>query len=517
MIQRALLSVSDKSGIVALARDLRRAGVEILSTGGTARALREAGIEVRDVSEFTGQAEILHGRVKTLHPRIHGGILARRDIDGDTMASHGLEPIDLVVVNLYPFRETIADPATTAEAAVEQIDIGGPAMLRAAAKNHDWVTLLVDPGDYAGLRAALPDGPDPTERQRLAAKGFRHTAGYDAAVGAYLGALADDTAAAPELPASIELRLQRQQALRYGENPQQHASVYSPGDAPAGGLAAATPLQGKSLSFNNLLDADAALSCVAALGKRPACVIVKHANPCGAAVANDTLTAYAHAADADPTAAFGGIIAFNRPLEADTAGAILERQFCEVLAAPAVTSEARRVLAAKPNIRVLAVPLPAGGEPRLDLRRIDGGYLVQTADPGGEGEDEWRVVTRRQPGEGDFEDMRFAWAVARFVKSNAIVYAGRGRTLGIGAGQMSRVDSARLAARKAADAGLELAGAAMASDAFFPFRDSIDSAAAAGIRLVIQPGGSRRDDEVTAAADEHDLTMVFTGRRHFRH
>ena len=517
MIQRALLSVSDKSGIADLARALRDAGIEILSTGGTARALREAGIDVRDVGEFTGQPEILGGRVKTLHPRIHGGILARRDIDRDTMATHGLEPIDLVVVNLYPFRETIQDPATTAEAAVEQIDIGGPAMLRAAAKNHDWVTLLVDPADYAGLRAALPGGPDQAERRRLAAKGFRHTASYDAAVGAYLGAVGDDTAATPEPPASIELRLRRRQALRYGENPQQHAGVYSAGDAPDGGLAAAEPLQGKPLSFNNLMDADAALACVAALGERPGCVIVKHANPCGAAVADDTLTAYARAADTDPTSAFGGIIAFNRPLQADTAGAILERQFCEVLAAPAVTSDARRVLAAKANVRVLEVALPTGGEPRLDLRRIDGGYLVQTTDPAGEGEDEWRVVTRRQPGEQDFEDMRFAWAVARFVKSNAIVYAGGGRTLGIGAGQMSRVDSARLAARKAADAGLELAGAAMASDAFFPFRDSIDSAAAAGIGLVIQPGGSRRDDEVIAAADEHDMVMVFTGRRHFRH
>ncbi len=510
----ALISVSDKTGVVDLARRLERLGFTLLSTGGTAGLLREAGLDVRGVSEHTGFPEIMDGRVKTLHPRIHGGILGR-DRDREVMAEHGIAPIELLVVNLYPFAETIADPSCTVADAVEQIDIGGPAMVRAAAKNHERVTVLTDSADYPAVMAELEETGQVSAamRLRLAAGAFRHVAAYDGMIAAYLQ---QQVACGPQdspLPAVHAPRFVRRLPLRYGENPHQAAALYALDgpDEPA-----FQQLQGKELSYNNIADTDAALECVMQFEDGPACVIVKHANPCGVARASRPLDAYERAHATDPVSSFGGVIAFNHPLDAETAGAILERQFVEVVAAPAFEENVLALFAAKPNVRVLQAAAPAGA-PRLNYLRVAGGMLIQQHDTGCVQVADCRTVSREQADDDDWRDLLFAWKTVRMVKSNAIVYAAAGRTLGIGAGQMSRVDSARLATWKAAEAGLGLKGAVMASDAFFPFRDSIDTAAQAGIRAVIQPGGSMRDAEVIEAADEHGMIMVFTGMRHFRH
>jgi phosphoribosylaminoimidazolecarboxamide formyltransferase/IMP cyclohydrolase len=514
-IQRALLSVSDKHGIVELGRALAGHGVQLVSTGGTATALRDAGLDVTSVSEVTGFPEIMDGRVKTLHPRVHGGLLGRRDLDANVMAEHGIQAIDLLVVNLYPFEATIAKPGCTDTEAIENIDIGGPAMLRAAAKNHAFVTVVVDPGDYADITRELgaQDGAvSPATRRRLATKAFAHTAVYDAAVWDYL----QRSQGAAELPAELPVGLRRAAVLRYGENPHQRAALYRTPRRVAGSLLDAKQHQGKALSFNNLADADAALECVKAM-TGPACVIVKHANPCGVGLGQDLTEAYEKAYATDPTSAFGGIIACNDVVEGLLARRIVERQFLEVIVAPAFSPQALETLGSKKHIRVLELgtldPTPAG----LRLSSICGGVLVQDQDVAPLAPDALRVVTRREPNTREMDDALFAWRVARFVKSNAIVYCRDGATLGVGAGQMSRVVSAQIAAMKAGDAGLDLKGAAMASDAFFPFRDGIDTAARFGIQTVIQPGGSVRDEEVVAAADEHGIAMIFTGMRHFRH
>jgi phosphoribosylaminoimidazolecarboxamide formyltransferase/IMP cyclohydrolase len=516
-VRRALISVSDKAGIVDLARALAARGVEILSTGGTARLLAEAGVSVREVAAHTGFPEIMDGRVKTLHPKIHGGLLGRRGTDDAVMQQHGIAPIDLLVVNLYPFNETVARADCTREEAVENIDIGGPAMLRAAAKNHAHVAVLVDPSDYARVLAELDAGgvTQPT-RTQLAIKVYAHTARYDAAVAAYLSALQDDGTRAT-FPPVLGLQLHKRQDLRYGENPQQRAALYAEEPPRPGTVAAARQLAGKELSFNNIADADAALECVHSFAA-PACVIVKHANPCGVAEGADLLAAYERAFRTDPTSAFGGIIAFNRELDGATAQAIVARQFVEVILAPRVSAEARAAVAAKPNVRLLE----CGEAPReriaaWDYKRVASGLLVQDRDEATVEAAQLKVVTKRTPDSAQLRDLLFAWRVAKFVKSNAIVYARDLATIGIGAGQMSRVYSAKIAGIKAADEKLEVRGSVMASDAFFPFRDGIDAAAAAGIAAVIQPGGSMRDPEVIAAADEHGMAMVFTGVRHFRH
>ncbi len=516
-VRRALLSVSDKTGVVELARALALRGVEILSTGGTARLLANKGLTVREVSDYTGFPEIMDGRVKTLHPKIHGGLLGRRGMDEAVMALHGIEPIDLLAVNLYPFAETVARPNCRYSEAIENIDIGGPAMLRAAAKNHESVAVAVDPADYGTLIAELDAHQGCTSaptRTRLAAKAFAHTARYDAMVAGYL---ASHQAEQPErFPATLALFYDRAQELRYGENPHQQAALYRDSQA-RGGVAQARMLQGKDLSFNNIADADTAIECVRQFDE-PACVIVKHANPCGVAVAHSLLDAYERAYRTDPTSAFGGIIAFNRRLDADTARAITGRQFVEVIAAPTVEPEAVRALAGKPNVRVLEIgALEPPLAENLEYRTVSGGLLAQTRDQGHVRIGELKVLTRRQPTPEQLADLLFAWRVAKFVKSNAIVYAHDGATVGVGAGQMSRVYSSRIAAMKAADEKLTVEGAVMASDAFFPFRDGIDVAAHYGIQAVIQPGGSRNDAEVIAAADEHGMAMVFTGMRHFRH
>jgi phosphoribosylaminoimidazolecarboxamide formyltransferase / IMP cyclohydrolase len=512
--RRALLSVSDKTAIIELAAGLAGHGVELISTGGTCRLLQEAGIAVTEISAHTGFPELMDGRVKTLHPKIHAGILGRRGQDDGVMAEHGIVPIDLVVVNLYPFEATVSRADCSETDAIENIDIGGPAMLRSAAKNHADVAVVVDPADYPLLLDALAEqgGTDRALRRALAVKAFRHTARYDGMVAAYLGA-------AETLPASLTLSYDKIMDMRYGENPHQQAAFYRevrPGAGRGGSVADLIQLQGKALSFNNVADTDAALECVKVFDA-PACVIVKHANPCGAAVAGDPLEAYERAFATDPTSAFGGIIAFNRPLEAATLEAVLDRQFVEVVIAPHVDEAAVAVAARKKNVRLLACgDLP--GTPRgLEYKRVGGGLLVQTADELCLDDVALRVVTRRQPKPGEMADLLFAWKIAWFVKSNAIVYARDQQTIGIGAGQMSRVVSARIAGLKAAEASLPVAGSVMASDAFFPFRDGIDAAAEAGIAAVIQPGGSIRDDEVIAAADEHGMAMVFTGVRHFRH
>ncbi len=520
-VRRALLSVSDKRGLVALAGALSAAGAEILSTGGTARSLTEAGFAVTEVADYTGFPEIMDGRVKTLHPRIHGGILGRRAVDAEAMAAHGIGPIDLVVVNLYPFVETIAHPHVAREDAIEHIDVGGPAMVRAAAKNQRDVAVVTDPADYDGVAGEIGNGGiTAATRRRLAAKAFRHTAEYDAAIADWLAAqerepdaAANDTDA---LPASLGSAFEPMLDLRYGENPHQRAKFFAVADGPAATVARARLLQGKSLSFNNIADADTALEAAKTFDQ-PACVIVKHANPCGAAVASDAAAAYASAYATDPTSAFGGIIAFNQTVDAPLAAAILDQQFVEVVIAPGFAPEAREVFAARPNTRVLATgPFdgPAGG---LDYRGVAGGMLVQERDTELVGPEGVHPATGGRPDEATERDLLFAWRVAKAVKSNAIVYAAGGRTIGIGAGQMSRIDSARIAGTKAADAGLVTEGAVMASDAFIPFRDVVDLAAAAGIRAIIQPGGSKRDGEVIAAAEEHGITMLFTGMRHFRH
>lgn len=515
-IRRALLSLSDKRGLVELARALHAAGVELVSTGGSASVLRAAKLPVRDVSDITGFPEIMDGRVKTLHPRIHGGLLGRVGIDDGLMLAHGIEPIDLLVVNLYPFADTIARPGCRMADAIENIDVGGPAMLRAAAKNHDRVAVLVDPDDYAELLESVAAGGSmPVQRRRWAAKAFAHTAEYDGRIAEYLGTHSDPEGAA--FPPTMHLSLQRVQALRYGENPHQQAALYLEQPLPPGSVCGASAHQGKALSFNNLADADAALECVK-LFDEPACVIVKHANPCGVAVAANLHEAYDRAYATDPVSAFGGIIAFNQTLDGDTARAIVERQFVEVVIAPGFADLALAAFASKPNVRVLEVAdmQPVAATHR-DFRRIHGGLLVQDRDSDALKAHDLRVVSQRAPSAQEFVDLMFAWKVAMFVKSNAIVYAQDGRTIGIGAGQMSRVVSAEIAAWKANAANLRVAGSVLASDAFFPFRDGIDAAAKAGIRAVIQPGGSMRDQEVIAAADEHGIAMVYTGRRHFRH
>jgi phosphoribosylaminoimidazolecarboxamide formyltransferase/IMP cyclohydrolase len=512
-MKRALLSVSDKTGLVDFARALAGLGVELLSTGGTRRLLADNGIAAREVAEVTGFPEIMDGRVKTLHPKIHGGILGRRGTDDAVMQQHGLLPIDLVVVNLYPFEQAVARPGCTRDEAIEHIDVGGPAMVRAAAKNHAHVTVVVDPADYARvLEAARRGAVPPALRSELATKAFAHTARYDAAVARYLDG---GGAAAAPFPAQLTLQLDKRLDLRYGENPHQRAAFYAERGAPPGSIAAARQLQGKELSYNNIADADAALECVKQFAE-PACVIVKHANPCGVAIGDDLRSAYERAYRTDPTSAFGGIVAFNRPLDAPALQAILERQFVEVVIAPAIAADAAQRARAKPNVRLLECGAwPAQPAASLDYERVGGGLLVQDADQAAL--PELKVVTRRAPTDAERRDLAFAWRVVKFVKSNAIVYARDRQTVGIGAGQMSRVYSARIAAIKAADEKLEVQGSVMASDAFLPFRDSIDAAAAAGIRAVIQPGGSMRDPEVIAAADAHGLAMVFTGIRHFRH
>ena len=521
----ALLSVSDKTGVVDFARALAGLGVRLLSTGGTARLLAEAGLAVTEVAEVTGSPEMLDGRVKTLHPRIHGGLLARRELPSHmaALAEHGIDTIELLVVNLYPFAQATARADCTLEDAIENIDIGGPAMLRAAAKNWADVTVLVDPADYARVLDELRGGGvQRSTRFMLAKKVYAHTAAYDGMITNYLSALApgaeDRVAAVPQrepFPAVYNLQLTKTQDLRYGENPHQGAAFYREARPAEGLLARWTQLQGKELSYNNIADADAAWECVKTFDA-PACVIVKHANPCGVAYGATLLEAYDRAYATDPESAFGGIIAFNRALDADTARAILGRQFVEVIIAPTVSPEAAEVCASKKNVRLLECgEWPAEPPVQLDYKRVSGGLLVQEADQSLYAE--LKVVTRRAPTEAEMRDLLFAWRVAKFVKSNAIVYARDQMTIGVGAGQMSRVNSARIAAIKAEQAGLAVAGSVMASDAFFPFRDGIDQAAAAGIRAVIQPGGSVRDEEVIAAADAHGMAMVFTGMRHFRH
>ena len=516
-VRRALLSVSDKTGLVELARALAKRNIEILSTGGTAKLLAANGVAVREVSTYTGFPEIMGGRVKTLHPKIHGGLLGRRGVDEAVMALHEIEPIDLLVVNLYPFAETVARPGCGYPEAIENIDIGGPAMLRAAAKNHEAVAVAVDPGDYQTVLDELEaqGGTTLATRSRLAAKAFAHTARYDTMVASYLGAI--HNVPADRFPGTLPLVFDKAQDLRYGENPHQQAAFYRDPAPRGASICAAKVLQGKDLSFNNIADADTAIECVRQF-EETACVIVKHANPCGVSVAATPLEAYDRAYRTDPTSAFGGIIAFNRELDATTASAIIDRQFVEVLAAPSVSAEAARVLSSKPNVRVLELGdlsrTPSG---ELEYRSVTGGLLVQTRDTGSVAESDLKVVTRRKPTQAELADLQFAWRVCKFVKSNAIIFAQHRMTIGVGAGQMSRVYSTRIAAMKAADEQLEVAGSVMASDAFFPFRDGIDVAAEYGIRAVIQPGGSKKDSEVIAAADEHGIAMVFTGMRHFRH
>jgi phosphoribosylaminoimidazolecarboxamide formyltransferase/IMP cyclohydrolase len=523
-VSRALLSVSDKSGIVELARALSATGVELLSTGGTAKLLQKEGVPVTEVSAYTGFPEILDGRVKTLHPRIHAGLLARRDDPAHVAAlqAAGIGTIDLLVVNLYPFQAAVADPDCRFEDAIENIDIGGPAMLRSAAKNHAAVTVVVDPADYERVLNEIrgSGGVSDATRFALAAKVFAHTAAYDGAIANYLFSL-DAQGRRLEYPGVLSLQFTKVDDLRYGENPHQTAAVYrdgrlAVGDArPAtGGIAGYTQLQGKALSYNNIADADAAWECVKTFSA-PACVIVKHANPCGAAVADTLSAAYDKAFKTDPVSAFGGILAVNRAVDAATAQAIT-RQFAEVVVAPRVEPEAQKLLAKKANLRMLEVPLVHGSQPH-DYRRVGGGLLVQTSDSRDIGQKDFKLVTRKAPSDAQWSDLLFAWCVAKYVKSNAIVFCRDGMTLGVGAGQMSRIDSVRIAAMKAESAGLSLKDSVVASDAFFPFRDGLDSLAEAGAAAVIQPGGSMRDEEVIAAANERGVAMVFTGVRHFRH
>jgi phosphoribosylaminoimidazolecarboxamide formyltransferase / IMP cyclohydrolase len=517
-VRRALLSVSDKSGLLDFARGLDALGISLISTGGTAQSLRAAPVPVTDVSAITGFPEIMDGRVKTLHPLVHGGLLGRRGIDDAIMAEHGISAIDLLVVNLYPFDVVTARPDCSLAEGVENIDIGGPAMLRAAAKNHEHVVVVIDPTDYAEVLDALAHGGTTIEmRRRLAAKAYAHTATYDGRVAVWLGARAHGENSEPFAP-SLHLSFERKQVLRYGENPHQAGALFVERNAPSGTIATARVLAGKELSYNNIADADAALECVKAFQRTPACVIVKHANPCGVALAASAREAYENAFACDPVSSFGGIIAFNHRLDRETAELILERQFVEVVIAPEVEESALAVFARKPNVRVLATgEWPEQSSQSIDYKRIAGGLLAQDADRDTLMLTDLKVVTRRVPTTDELRDLLFAWHVAMYVKSNAIVYARESRTIGIGAGQMSRVISARIAAMKAEEAGLSVAGSVMASDAFFPFRDGIDAAAEVGIRAVIQPGGSMRDAEVVAAADENDMAMVFTGVRHFRH
>ena len=526
-VRRALISVSDKTGIVEFAQALTALGVEILSTGGTFKLLKDNAVPAIEVADYTGFAEMMDGRVKTLHPKIHGGILGRRDIDAAVMDEHGIKPIDLVAVNLYPFAATVAKPDCSLPDATENIDIGGPTMVRSAAKNHKDVAIVVNTADYAEIIQSLKQGGlSYAQRFNLALKAFEHTAAYDGMIANYLGSI-DQSAATlnteqrADFPNTFNTQFIKAQDMRYGENPHQKAAFYTEANPAEASIASAVQLQGKELSFNNVADTDAALECVKGFVK-PACVIVKHANPCGVAVATDAeggiRKAYDLAYATDSESAFGGIIAFNRELDGDTAQAIVDRQFVEVIIAPSISQAARDVVASKANVRLLECgQWPAQRSPSWDYKRVNGGLLVQSRDIEMISADDLKVVTRRAPTEQEIHDLIFAWKVAKFVKSNAIVYAKNRQTVGVGAGQMSRVNSARIAAIKAEQAGLEVAGAVMASDAFFPFRDGLDNAAKVGIRAVIQPGGSMRDEEVIAAADEADIAMVFTGMRHFRH
>ncbi len=516
-VSRALISVSDKAGVVELARALAALGVQILSTGGTARLLEKEGVRVTEVSAHTGFPEMLDGRVKTLHPKIHGGILARRDRREHMAAieNAGIAPIDLVIVNLYPFQATVADPDCTLENAIENIDIGGPALLRAAAKNHAGVAVVVDPADYVQVLEELraTGGVAQATRFALAKKVFAHTAGYDGAIANYLFCLDDEEKRGP-YPGVLSLQFRKVQDMRYGENPHQSASFYRDLHPVPGGIAAFSMLQGKELSYNNVADSDAAWECVKSFAE-PACVIVKHANPCGVAVGDNPLSAYRKAFKTDPTSAFGGILAFNRALDR-AAAAEIGRQFAEVIIAPRIEPAAREFLATKQNLRVLEVPMSHQTQAH-DFKRVGGGLLVQSSDEKVLERKDLAVKTKKQPSEAQWADLLFAWKVAKYVKSNAIVFCRDGATVGVGAGQMSRIDSARIAAIKAKQAGLEIAGSVVASDAFFPFRDGLDAVIDAGAAAVIQPGGSVRDAEVIAAADERGIAMVFTGVRHFRH
>lgn len=517
-IKRALVSVSDKTGIVEFASQLASRDIIILSTGGTARLLADAGIEVIEISDYTGFPEIMDGRVKTLHPKIHGGLLARRGTDDAVMAENNIEPIDLVVVNLYPFEAIVNQSDCTLADAIENIDIGGPTMLRSAAKNHAYVGAVVDAADYENIIDEIDnhDGSLTDEtRFYLAQKVFAHTANYDANVSNYLGAISTDGEDL-DYPLTFTSQFRKLQELRYGENPHQTAAFYTQQTPPSGTIAASEQRQGKALSYNNIADTDAALECVLSY-QEAACVIVKHANPCGVAVGENVRQAYERAYQTDPISAFGGIIAFNCPLDEETAKAIIERQFVEVIIAPSVSKEALDVLSVKENIRVLEAGIRETVLQQLTMKRVSGGLLIQDNDRGFIERDDLTIVSKRPPTEKEFEDLLFAWKVVKYVKSNAIVYAKDKQTIGIGAGQMSRIYSARIAAIKAEDEGLEVSGSVMASDAFFPFRDGIDAAAKAGVTAIIQPGGSIRDDEVIAAVDEANIAMVFTSMRHFLH
>jgi phosphoribosylaminoimidazolecarboxamide formyltransferase/IMP cyclohydrolase len=516
-IRRALISVSDKDGIVEFARALAEAGVEILSTGGTASLLTKNAVPVVEVSDYTGFPEMMDGRLKTLHPRVHGGILGRRGVDDGVMKENEIKPIDMVVVNLYPFEKTVADPDCAIDKAIENIDIGGPTMLRAAAKNHAALTVLVDAGDYARVLADMDANAGAVSdalRFDLAVKAFEHSAAYDGAIANWLGRKTDQAHA--DFPRTLNLQFKHAQGMRYGENPHQQGAFYVERDILEASIATARQIQGKELSYNNIGDTDAALECVKQFDEGPACVIVKHANPCGVALGSTLLEAYERAFSTDPESAFGGIIAVNQTLDGATAQAIVDRQFVEVIIAPAASAEAVQAISGKKNVRLLECgEWNAEALHRREFKRVNGGLLVQDADLSLY--NELKIVTQRAPTEEQMKDLLFTWRVAKFVKSNAIVYGRNNMTIGVGAGQMSRVNSARIAGIKAEQAKLEVQGAVMASDAFFPFRDGLDNAAAAGITAVIQPGGSMRDDEVIAAADEHGIAMVFTGMRHFRH
>lgn len=516
-VKRALISVSDKTGIVEFATSLNALGVEILSTGGTFKLLRDNQIPAIEVSDYTGFPEMMDGRVKTLHPKIHGGILGRRGQDDQVMQEHTIKPIDMVVVNLYPFEQTVSRPGCSLEDAIENIDIGGPTMVRAAAKNHPFVNIVVNANDYASILAEMKANKGATSlatRFDLAIKAYEHTAAYDGAIANYFGKMVPG--GNEHFPRTFNIQMTQSQTLRYGENPHQKSAFYVEKNCPQDSISGAKQIQGKELSYNNIADTDAALETVKLFDK-PACVIVKHANPCGVAESSSLLEAYNLAYATDPESAFGGIIAFNRELDAETAQAIVDRQFVEVIIAPSISEEAKAAVASKQNIRLLECGAFQPSTACLDYKRVNGGLLVQDKDLALVSESDLKVVTKRQPTPTEIADLMFAWKVAKMVKSNAIVYAKNAQTVGIGAGQMSRVNSARIAVIKAEHAGLAVQDSVMASDAFFPFRDGIDNAAKAGVSCVIQPGGSMRDQEVIDAANEHGLAMVFTSQRHFRH
>ncbi|MCK5727299.1 MAG: bifunctional phosphoribosylaminoimidazolecarboxamide formyltransferase/IMP cyclohydrolase [Thiotrichaceae bacterium] len=516
-VKRALISVSDKTGIIDLARTLAAQDIEILSTGGTAKLLANEGITVIEVSDYTGFPEMMDGRVKTLHPKIHGGILARRGVDDAVMEKHDIPPIDLIIVNLYPFEATIAKPDCTLEDAIENIDIGGPTMVRASAKNHAHVAIVVNPDDYDQISQELSANKGcltQAFRFDMAVKAFEHTAAYDGMIANHLGKLVDDKP--QQFPRTFNAQFTKTPIeMRYGENPHQNAAFYVENSISEACIATAKQIQGKALSYNNIADTDAALECVKQFTDKPTCVIVKHANPCGVAHGSHLLEAYQRAFQTDPESAFGGIIAFNQELDAETAATIVEKQFVEVIIAPSVSDAAKEAVASKKNVRLLECGQFSDTNERLDFKRVNGGLLIQDSDS--LLHHKLEVVSERQPTEEQMHDLLFAWKIAKFVKSNAIIYAKDSMTIGVGAGQMSRINSARIAGIKAKHAGLAVADSVMASDAFFPFRDGIDQAAAAGIVAVIQPGGSMRDAEVIKAANEHNMAMVFTGMRHFKH